>query len=367
MAQGKVSVIDRNLDQTTPAGVERKALFIGTDVLASVTKDQMLAVNSKSNIDELLGNRGSLREQVLAAQRNGGNDWFAYVYPASSLANMNAIIDQKSAELVVITDAVAATGLAAFFGNAKGLANYQLQTNARRIAVLFSVEAVAAAATWAAHKTALVNAVSGLEGYRVAVVPLVHGNDLGCLVGRLCRADVSIADSPMRTATGAVTGLGDAIEDTDGNTISSAELAELDEAGFTCTQTYPDYPGVYFGDCNLFDKPTGDFQVIEYLRPLDKAARAVRLLAIAKVANREFNSTPESTEAHKTYFAKPLREMAQTKTVGNAVLPGDILPPKADAVTIVWTSKTAVEIYLKVQPYNSPKEIKAFIALDLSN
>jgi hypothetical protein len=42
-------------------------------------------------------------------------------------------------------------------------------------------------------------------------------------------------------------------------------------------QTYPDYPGVYWGDGNMLDAPASDFQVIEYLRlatrPLARCAR----------------------------------------------------------------------------------------------
>ena len=40
------------------------------------------------------------------------------------------------------------------------------------------------------------------------VVPLLHGNDLGALAGRLCKHAVTVADSPMRTTTGTMVGLG---------------------------------------------------------------------------------------------------------------------------------------------------------------
>jgi len=33
----------------------------------------------------------------------------------------------------------------------------------------------------------------------------------------------------------------------------------------------------------------------------------------------------------------------------------------------VWHSKTKVEAYLKLKPYNCPKDLTANIALDLSN
>jgi hypothetical protein len=47
-------------------------------------------------------------------------------------------------------------------------------------------------------------------------------------------------------------------------------------------------------------------------------------------------------------------------------VPGEIYPPADDAVNIVWQSKNKVELYLKLRPYESPKEIVANLALDLS-
>jgi len=52
--------------------------------------------------------------------------------------------------------------------------------------------------------------------------------------------------------------------------------------------------------------------------------------------------------------------------VAGEPFPGDIKQPKDDAVTIVWPTPTRVEVYLKVQPYNAPKQIDANIILDLN-
>jgi hypothetical protein len=170
----------------------------------------------------------------------------------------------------------------------------------------------------------------------------------------------------MRTATGALVGLGDTPLDTDDVALSMAVLTALDEAKLSVPQSYVDYPGMYWGDCNLLDIPGGDYQVVENLRVVDKAARAVRLLAIAKIANRNLNNSNISIAANKTYFARPLREMSRSVLINNVQFVAELQPPADDAVNIVWTSQTAVQIYLKLTPFNSPKTITANIYLDLS-
>jgi hypothetical protein len=170
----------------------------------------------------------------------------------------------------------------------------------------------------------------------------------------------------MRVATGAVLGLGATPLDKDGNPLTDATLATLDAARLSCIQHYTDYPGTYWGDCNLLDAPGGDFQVIEYLRPVDKAARAVRVLAIARIGNRALNDSSASIESNKTYFMRPLREMSKSTSFAGEQFPGDIRPPSDDSIAIVWPSQNAVEVYIKVTPWNSPKEITANLMLDLS-
>jgi hypothetical protein len=202
---------------------------------------------------------------------------------------------------------------------------------------------------------------------RVLVVPQLHGNDLGVLAGRLANAAVSIADSPMRVASGAVLGLGAIPADLDGVPLPSAIRAELDKARFSVSQTYPDYPGVFWGDGNMLDAPASDFQVVEYLRLADKAARQVRPLLIRRVADRRLNNTPNSMAAAISALMKPLRQMAKSATFAGQVFPGEIEAPKDGDIVLVWLSKTKVELYIKIRPLNCPKDLTANIALDLSN
>lgn len=59
--------------------------------------------------------------------------------------------------------------------------------------------------------------------------------------------------------------------------------------------------------------------------------------------------------------------MARSVKIGTTVFPGEIKPPKDGDIEIVWPTRDKVEIYLRVTPYNAPKEIEANVALDLSN
>jgi hypothetical protein len=208
--------------------------------------------------------------------------------------------------------------------------------------------------------------VSGLAAPRVLVVPQLHGNDVGVLAGRLANSSVSIADSPMRVATGAVLGLGPVPIDTDKLPLPSAVRSELDRARLSVSQTYPDYPGVYWGDGNMLDAPSSDFQVVEYLRITDKAARQVRVLLIRRVADRRLNSTPNSMAVNTNQLMAPLRAMAKSTTFNGEVFPGDIEPPKDGDLVLEWLSKTKVAAYIKLKPLNCPKDLTANIALDLS-
>ena len=57
--------------------------------------------------------------------------------------------------------------------------------------------------------------------------------------------------------------------------------------------------------------------------------------------------------------------MSKSVTINGKDFPGECMPPKDDAITIVWQSKTKVTIYIKVRPYDCPKDITANIFLDL--
>lgn len=369
MAQGIVTVNNLNLAQGAFDEIERKALFIGE---GATNVDQLLSINAQSDLDTLLGVADSeIRRNVEAAKVNGGENWQAYAMAQNTGYDWEAVVDTAmltiSPELIVLcTPATAAADLDAMQAKAE-----LLRTGlARRVIILTATPGIdptpVSGETWAAYEAAQAAITNGVAAYRVGAVPQLHGNDLGAIAGRLCNRAVSIADSPMRVATGPVLGLGDTPADMDGVDLTDATLATLDSNRLSCIQHYVDYPGTYWGDLNLLDVAAGDYQVIENLRVIDKIARAVRVLAIARVANRSFNSTPVSIAANKNYFTRPLREMSHSTVFAGEHFPGEIRPPKDDAITIVWVSQTSVEVYIKAQPFNAPKTITANILLDLS-
>lgn len=367
MAQGKVIVNNLNLGQGSTAGIERKALFIG---IGTANIGSVLSLNTQSDLDDLLGTDASdLKTNVIAARANGGEAWEAAAAPIGEGDGWADALDLAmktvSPELVcVCVPATAAADLNAAQTKAE-LVRTQL---GRRIIILMATPGIDAdTQTWAAYATAQAAITTGVSAYRVAAVPQLHGNDLGVLAGRLCNAAVSIADSPMRVATGAVMGLGATPIDSTGAALPDAILSTLDSNRLSCIQHYNDYPGTYWGDCNLLDAPGGDYTVIENLRVVDKAARRVRVRAIAKVANRSFNASSISQAANKTDFMRPLREMSKTTVVAGTQFPGDIQPPTDESITIVWPSNDVVEVYIKVQPWNSPKQITCNLILDLSS
>lgn len=368
MALGKVSVNNLNLGQGAVTEVERFFLFIG---VGGKNVGQVIPLNTESNLDDMLGIPASdLKTQITAARLNGGDRWACLAVPMAANGKWQDALEKVqqqnySVEAVVITAPVAAAAeLGAMNAAAVSIGN----TYGRRVFVLAAVAGIdAATQTWAEYLTARKAIVDGVAAPRVLAVPQLHGNDLGVLAGRLANASVSIADSPMRVATGAVVGLGDVPKDKDNIPLQSATRSELDKARYSVSQTYPDYQGVYWGDGNMLDVVGSDFSVIENLRVADKAARRVRVLLIQRVADRRLNSSPTSIAVNTARLMDPLRAMAKSTTFAGQVFPGEIEQPKDGDIVITWKSKYAVEAYLKLRPLNSPKDLTANIALDLSS
>lgn len=367
MALGSVLVNNLNLGQGTSTEVERLFLFIGP---GAKNVGQVLALNSESDLDVQLGIPASdLKTQVTAAMANGGERWNALAIPLAADGDWQTALTYAQqhnydVEAVVITKPVTtAAELTAMNAAANGVQS----TYGRRLFVLAATAGIdAATQTWAEYQVAQRDLVNSLVCDRVVVVPQMHGNDLGVLAGRLANAAVSVADTPMRVSTGALEGLGATPIDKDGVPLQSATRKALDSARLSVSQTYPGYPGVFWGDANLLAAPGADVQVIEYLRVLDKAARRVRVLLIQRIGDRRLNSSANSMEVNRTALMAPLRQMAKSTKVGANVFPGEIEQPTANSIVLSWTSKTAVVAYLTLRPFNCPKDITANLALDLS-
>ncbi|NWC73821.1 DUF2586 family protein [Pseudomonas sp. P7759] len=367
MALGQVSVNNLNLGQGAVTEIERYFLFIGP---ASKSVGQLIALNTQSDLDGALGVAASdLKTQITAARLNGGDRWACIAAPIGADGKWSDALAKAqqqgfSVEAIVITKPVA-TGaeLTAMHDAAIELNNVY----GRRAFVMAATGGLSGPLTWNQYLVEQKAITKDLSAPRVLVVPQLHGNDQGVLAGRLANSAVSVADSPMRVATGSLLGLGAVPVDSEGVPLPSSIRAELDKARFSVSQTYPDYPGVYWGDGNMLDAPASDFQVVEYLRLADKAARQVRPLLIRRVADRRLNNTPNSMAAAISAFMKPLRVMAKSTVFAGEVFPGEIESPKDGDIQLVWHTKTKVEVYIKIRPLNCPKDLTANIALDLSN
>tara|TARA_R110002033_G_scaffold12384_2_gene37588 strand:+ start:1853 stop:2956 length:1104 start_codon:yes stop_codon:yes gene_type:complete len=367
MSLGKVQVNNLNLGQGDITAIERHFLFIG---LAGAVgeESQLYSVNAQTDLEDALADSG-LRDQVIAAQLNAGQNWTAAVYPLADDEDVYEAIDRanevQSFETVVFCD-ISKTAAEI---TAKHDYLFSLQaTLGRFVSGLVAVAGIdAVTQTWSAYEAAQVALVEGLANYLAIPVPQLHGNNVGVLAGRLCNYAVSIADSPMRVATGSVMGLGSAPVDSAEKPLELATLNTLATARFSVPQWYPDFEGIYWGDGSTLDAAGGDYQYIENIRVVHKASREVRILAIRRIGNRALNSTPNSIELNKSYFMKPLRTMSKSITILGTSFPGEITPPVEGDIEIVWPTNKSVVIYMVVRPYNSPKAITVNIMLDLSN
>jgi hypothetical protein len=366
MALGQVTVDNLNLGQGAVTEVERYFLFIGP---AAKNVGQFIALNTDSDLDAALGVPASdLKTQITAARQNGGQRWACIAAPIGSEGEWADALEKTqqqglSVEAVVVTKPVTKPDDLTDMHDAAIALNNRY---GRRVFFMAATAGITPDQTWAQYLTEQKAMVTDVAAARVLPVPQLHGNDLGVLAGRLANASVSIADSPMRVATGAVLGLGPVPLDSEKTPLPSAVRSELDRARLSVSQTYPDYPGVYWGDANMLDTPGSDFQVVEYLRITDKAARLIRPLLIRRVADRRLNSTPNSMAVNTNQLMAPLRAMAKSIKFNGEVFPGDIEPPKDGDLVLEWLSKTKVAAYIKLKPLNCPKDLTANIALDLS-
>lgn len=364
MSLGKVTVNNLNQGQGDVAAIERHFLFVGL-AGAEGEESQLFSVNAQTDLEDLLA-ASNLRTQLIAAQLNAGQNWTAAVYPLADDEDVfdaiTAANEVQSFEAVVFCDASTAGA------NLSDKHDYLESLKASHGRFVFGIAAtpgIAALQTWTQYETAAVAIQAGIAAHLIMAVPQLHGNNVGVLAGRLCNRSVSIADSPMRVATGAVLGLGAAPVDSAEKPLALATLNTLAEARLSVPQWYPDLEGIYWADGTTLDAAGGDYQYIEHLRPVHKASREVRILAIRRVADRQLNSTPTSIALNTAYFMKPLRAMSKASQIGNTLFPGDIQPPQDGDISIAWTTNKAVTIYMKVRPYNSPKEITVNLMLDL--
>ncbi len=367
MAQGKVSVAALNTGSGATKEVERSVLFIG---VGTKNLKQVVAINAQSDFDDVISESNSaLKTQLKAWVRNGDDLVSGWAIPMTQGDDILALVDKAmdldvSPEIIVICTPV--TGKAeveAYQAKAVEL----LASHARRVRFLVAAPGCDATQgtgeTWSEHLAAIQPLQDGVLADRVALVPLIFSDELGGIAGRLCKRSVTIADSPMRTQTGAMSLTGTPV-DTNGAPLTNAVLAALDNIRFSCTQFYPDFDGTFFGDVNMLDAEGGDYQKIEAGRVVDKAARQVRIIAIWHVKNRRLNNSATGIAFGKRVLGKPLRDMSKSMNIGPDKFPGEIDTPTDDSIGLNFVTATQLNVLIKVKPIDSPSTILVGIMLD---
>lgn len=350
--------------------IERAVLYVGR---GKTNAGKTLPVNTQTDLDVLLGADSVLKRDVNAAMLNAGQNWSGFVHvlaePAEGIEPdswVEAVMTAQavaSVEGVVLSDDISDKKP---INEAASLRANLLAKLGRWCWFILAVEGPQVAEEWADYLARLATLQAQIAAPSVQLVPRLFGNEPGVLAGRLCNRAVTIADSPARVQTGALLDMGrdDLPVDGSGAVLELATLQALQEKRFSVPMWYPDYDGFYWSDGRTLDAEGGDYQAIEYLRIVDKAARRVRLQAIAKIADRSLNSTPSSIAAHQGYFAKVLRQMAISTQINGVTFPGEVMTPQDGDVTITWKSATQVEIYMVVRTYECPKGITVSLLLN---
>ncbi|WP_375750944.1 DUF2586 domain-containing protein [Vibrio sp. HN007] len=353
-------------------GVEFHFLFLVHGVVEGETRNLIMIDNTTDLDDDQFSKvKAEHLKMLKAAQLNGKQNWTAGVMILDEADNWQDAVfkanETSSFEMNVIGwPATDKTLLEAAIALRTELKN-KLGREVGMICTTPGIDPGAANgqdwATWLATTVAIQNTVASEY---ISVVPQVHldNSTVGIYAGRLANQEVSIADSPARVKTGSVLGSTDLAVDKLGKALELATLKALESNRFAVPMWYPDYPGQYWTTGRTLDVPGGDYQDIRHIRVAMKAARKVRVRAIARIADREFNSTPSSEAAAKLYFTQDLREMAMITKIGDYEFPGDIKPPKDEDITITWHNSTDVEIMLVVRPYECPVSITVGIMLN---
>ncbi|ENM5889929.1 DUF2586 family protein [Vibrio mimicus] len=367
MATGKVEVNNLNLGQGGIPEIERHLLYIGRTDKAEL-QGKVIRVNNMTNLDEVVAD-DALGANVKAAQLNGKQNWTGAIFGLADGDSWEDAVDTAnltdSFEGICIVDVVADK---AEFTTMQDKATELTSKLGRWVFFLAACAGIDAdTQTWSDYETAMLALVKDVAANMVTPVPMLNGNNVGVLGGRLCDRAVTVADSPMRVATGSLLGLGEMPVDSAGKPLEMSTISALADARYSLPQWYADMEGVYWTDATTLEAKGGDYQYLEYVRPVHKLNRRVRIKAIRRIADRILNSTPPSIELNRTYFSKDMRDMSKTTEIGGIPFPGEIMPPRDEDVSIQWMSKTKVNIGLMVRPHNCPKHIVVNIGLDLSN
>ncbi len=364
MAWPTVIIKILNLMNGPIADIECHFLFVIRGTVSGDVRN-LIMVDSTSDLDDVLAEASAEGLAIVkAAQLNGKQAWTAGVMILSEEDNWQDAV-KKANEVSSFEEVVLGfdAETKAMIEDAITLRTELKNRLGREVGVLCQLPAInndpTNGQTWAEWLAATVDIPKDVASEYISVVPNVHaaGDTLGKYAGRLANKEVSIADSPARVQTGSVLGNTELMKDKAGKALDLATLKALESNRIAVPMWYPDYPGQYWTTGRTLDVPGGDYQDIRHIRVAMKAARKVRIRAIARIADRTLNSTPQSIAAAKLYFTQDLRTMALTG------VPGEIYPPEDEDIQIKWVNSTDVEIYMSVQPYECPVKITIAISV----
>ncbi|SHJ72053.1 DUF2586 domain-containing protein (plasmid) [Halodesulfovibrio aestuarii] len=368
MATGQIQINRLNRMQGPFNEVERYFCYIGQ---GSTNQGKLVPLNTDTDLDEVLGSAESiLKTQIEAAKLNAGQNWNACAFVLDENITwdkaVDTVMEQAKVEAIAVTDPITASTDLEAMRDKQASVRAQYQRPLVFIATIAKINPETE--SWSDFITRATALVTGIKADCVSVAPYIWGHEVGTYAGRLCDRSVTVADSPMRVETGELKGQwSNKPTDKDGREIDTSILKALANARLSVPWWYADYEGLYWTDGHLLDVEGGDYQVIENLRVVQKAMRRVYKLAVARIADRKLNSTPDSINYHSGYFMRPLREMSKSVEILGQVFPGEVKPPKDGDIVISWPTRTTVGIYMAARPYNCPKAITCNLMLDLSN
>lgn len=365
---GQVSVASADSGAGSFTTPERQLLYVGA---SGKNWGKIVYIDQSTDLDEVLGDNASrMKTAIYFARLNASANWTCIAVPRQAIGEWEIAYDMAM-EANVVCEGVVVTDPINEVEEIDAMNQAAVNAESEHGQTLFFVGATdkidGATQTWADFIAVFEALQNGVYAKDVALIPEVLAGWSGCVAGRLCKDEASIADSPMAVKFGGIVGVTSLPVDKDGVKFNNAHARALNAARGTVPQTYANYDGIYCSDCQTLAPEASDYDVLENLRVVNKAKRQVRILAIKKIADRELNASTASIESHKAYFARPLTEMSRSTRVGNISIPGDIQPPKEGDIGITWLSKTKVQIALTVTPHNSPKSISAMIGLNLTN
>lgn len=369
-----ITINQLNLLQGETDEVERRYLFIGN---ATKNKGKIISLNAQTDFDSVLGSNDSrLKRGLLAARENAGQNWFASVailrdgqdwtdavLQAQTVGSFEAVVYAASANHVMDIK------------HAISLRKNLIAKYGRWVRFIIGIDGPECLGdTWSRYEERLAELQSGVADYAVTLVPMIWGNEPFVNAGRACNRSVTIADALARVKTGAVSNLGNPGNlgrnslpvDVNGVELPLATLQTLNANRFSVPMWYPGYDGIYWADDRTLDVEGGDYQSAETVRVIDKVARKIRLLAIAKIADASFNSSANSIAVHQQYFSKPMREMCITTQINGIEFPGEVKKPHDGDIVITWKTQKIVDIYVVVRTRDIPLQITISLMLDAS-